>query len=193
MVSHRVCFFSLSLFSTSIFVADYYANRMSLPWLKNMLGVTLSDEDMENIPYPKFELITHVTIKDVQAFGLLGSLFFAPISAVVKKQNRNWPEIKSRMGRYGRNGMILGLITGPLMTYFRLRSIETEEEVTDRCYRLRKNRDQVRVDQASVIGGVAGAGLATFSAGTSATFGGVVGMSSGVILAAIYNAKLAKK
>lgn len=166
---------------------------MSLPWLKNMLGVTLSDEEMENIPYPKFELITHVTIKDVQAFGLLGSLFIAPISAMVKKQNRNWPEIKSRMGRYGRNGMILGLITGPLMTYFRLRSIKTEEEVIDRCYRLRRNLDQVRVDQASVVGGVAGAGLATFSAGTSAMFGGVVGMSSGIILAAIYNGRQEKK
>ena len=171
----------------------FLADRMSVPWLKNMLGVSLSDEEMENIPYPKFELITHVTIKDVQAFGLLGSLFIAPISAMAKKQNRNWPEIKNRMGRYGRNGMILGLITGPLMTYGRLRSIKTEEEVIDRCYRLRRNLGQVRVDQASFVGGVAGAGLASFSAGTSAMFGGVVGMSSGIILAAIYNGMQEKK
>ena len=166
---------------------------MSIPWAKNLLGFTLSDQEFEDIPYPRAELTAHVTIKDVQAFGLLGSLLIAPISAAVKKNTRNWPEIKSRMARYGRNGMLLGLVTGPFMTYMRLRSVETEEAVWDRCYRLRKNRGQVRVDQASLVGAVAGMASASFSASASTMFGGVVGMSSGIILAAIVNCQIDKK
>ena len=165
---------------------------MSGPWAKNMLGFTLTDKEMEDIPYPSVELYTHVTIKDIQAFGLLGACFVAPISAMVKKNNRNWPEIKSRMARYGRNGMLLGLVTGPVMTYMRMRSIDSEDAVVDRCYRLRRNRGQVRVDQWSIVGAAAGAGIASASASATPMFGCVVGMSSGILLAAIYNAMTAK-
>lgn len=146
---------------------------------------------MEDISYPKLELTTHVVIKDVQAFGLLGSCFVAPISALVRPDTRNWPEIQQRMAIYGKNGMILGLLVGPLMSWMSLRRMETEDEVKDRCYRLRKSRNQVRVDQASILGALGGYGIeahGTFgSFANSLWFGTAVGMSSGVVLAAVFN------
>lgn len=168
---------------------------MSFPWLKNMLGFRLTDKQMEDISFPKLELTTHVTIKNVQAFGLLGSCVVAPISAAVRPETRNWAEIQQRMAIYGKNGMILGLIVGPLMTWMRLRSIETEDEVKDRCYRLRKNRTQVRVDQASILGALGGYGIVAHGSfgdfANSLLFGTVVGMSSGIVLAAIFNSAMA--
>lgn len=164
---------------------------MSYCWAKNMFGFSLSDKQAEDIPYPKLELTTHVTIKNVQAFGLVGSCVVAPVSALIRPETRNWPEIQQRMAIYGKNGMILGLLVGPLMSWMRLRTIETEDAVKDRCYRLRKSRNQVRVDQTSILGALSGYGLAahgTFgSFADSLWFGTVVGMSSGIVLGAVLN------
>ena len=148
---------------------------MSVPWAKNLVGFSLSEEEMKDIPYPATELTVHVTIKDIQAFGLLGTLVFAPLSAAFKQSTRNRLEIKSRMVRFGRIGMLSGLVVGPLMTYMRLRGIKTTEEVYDRCYRLRNNRGQVIVDRASIVGFMVG---------------GVIGMPVGVLGAALFNAAL---
>lgn len=156
-----------------------------------MLGLKLTDDQMENIPYPKLELTTHVTIKTVQAGGVLGSCLVAPISAMVRPDTRNWAEIQQRMAIYGKNGMVVGLILGPFFTMMRLRSIETDDAVRDRCYRLRKNRNQVRVDQGSVLGALSGYGIAAHGAfgnfANSVWFGTVVGMTSGIALAAALN------
>ena len=155
-----------------------------------MLGFSLSDKDSQDIPYPKLELTGHVVVKSVQGFGLIGSCMVAPISAAVKPENRNWQEIHNRMALYGRNGMVLGLCVGPLLSIMRLRSYETEEEVRDRCYRLRRNRNQVRVDQLSALGaggGAAATAHGAFGYSSNIMFGCVVGMSSGVILATLLN------
>ena len=163
---------------------------MGISWAKNMSGLSLSDEKMQDIPAPRLELVTHVTIKCVQAFGLLGACAVAPISAMVKPENRNWPEIHNRMALYGKNGMILGLCVGPLMSAMRMRSYETEDEVRDRCYRLRRNRNQVRVDQLSVLGAGGGSGATSrggFGYSDNIMFGCVVGMSTGIIVATLLN------
>jgi hypothetical protein len=62
---------------------------------------------------------------------------------------------------------------------------EEEYKIWDRCYRLRHNRGQVRVDQYSFVGAVAGAGIGV-AAGSGALFGGLVGMSSGILLSATH-------
>lgn len=156
-----------------------------------MLGFNLSDKQMEDIPYPKLELTTHVTIKTVQAGGVIGSCLVAPVSAAIRPDTRNWAEIQQRMAIYGKNGMIVGLILGPFFSMMRLRSIETDDAVRDRCYRLRRNRSQVRVDQGSILGALAGVGVVAHGSfgdfANSLWFGAVVGMSSGIVFATLVN------
>lgn len=159
---------------------------MSSEWAKNMAGMTLTDEQMEKIPNPKLELYIHVTTKTVQAFGLLGTILVGPISACVKKETRNWPGVKNKMTRMGRGGLVLGLVTGPLMTYMKIKNETDPYKIWDRCYRLRHNRGQVRVDQDSVLGAIGGAGIGA-ATGSGAMFGGLAGMSTGILFAAFYN------
>lgn len=165
---------------------------MSSTWLKNLCGSSLDEEAMKDIPYPTLELGIHVTIKTVQAFGLLGTVLVGPIAAVVGKETRNMSGLKHKMTRAGRGGLILGLGAGPLLTYLKLRTEEDPYKVWDRCYRLRYNRCQVLVDQASFVGGVAGTAAAT-SMASGALFGGLVGMSSGILAAAVYNNAIRKE
>ena len=73
------------------------------------------------------------------------------------------------------------------MTFGRIRA-EPEEAIFDRSYRLRKSRTQVRVDQASIVGAVFGAAIA-FGRTYNPVFGGVTGLSVGIIGMSIYNGK----
>ena len=155
-----------------------------------MLGFSLTDKETEDIPHPTLELTGHITVKSVLGCGLFGSGMIAPISAVVKPENRSWSEVQNRMALYGRNGMVLGLCIGPLLSYMTMRNWETEEEVRDRCYRLRRNKHQVRFDQLSVLGaggGSAATAHGAFGYSDNIMFGCMVGMSSGVILATLLN------
>ncbi|XP_053407349.1 uncharacterized protein LOC123547954 [Mercenaria mercenaria] len=157
-------------------------------WLKNLCGSSLDDETMQKIAHPALELGTHVTIKTVQSFGLLGTVLVGPVVAVARAETRNWSGLQHNMTRAGRGGLILGLFAGPLLTYLKVRNETDGYKIWDRCYRLRYNRGQVRVDQASIVGAATGAAVAygTASAG-GAMFGGLVGMSTGILLAAVYN------
>lgn len=156
--------------------------------MKNLCGASLNDEAMQRIGYPTFELGTHVTIKTVQSFGLLGTVLVGPIKAATKAETRNWAGIQQSMTRAGRGGLILGVFVGPLLTYLKVRNETDGYKIWDRCYRLRYNRNQVRVDQASIVGAATGAAIAYGTASTGgAMFGGLVGMSAGIILAAVYN------
>ena len=156
-----------------------------------MLGFRLTDEQLESISYPRLELVAHVTTKTVQTGGLIGSCLVAPISASVRPDTRNWAEIQQRMAIYGKNGMFLGLALGPVVSWLSMRRYETEDEARDRCYRIRKSRKQVRVDQASVLGALGGYGLVAHgsfgSFANSLMFGTVVGMSSGIVIASVFN------
>lgn len=141
---------------------------------------------MQDIPHPTAELTLHVTVKGIQMFGLLGTTLVGPIAAAIRKETRNWPGIKSSMTRMGRGGVIIGALSGPLLTYMKIRKEEDPYKIWDRCYRLRYNRNQVRVDQASFIGAAGGAAVSV-ATGSGALFGGLVGMSAGILGAAFYN------
>jgi hypothetical protein len=160
---------------------------MSWPWFKNLVGVTLTDEEMRKIPRPTRELIVHVTIKNVQAFGLLGTCVVGPLSAVLRSSTRNFVGIKKNATKCGKWGVVLGVVAAPLMTYGILSKTNAEEvAVYDRCYRLRNNRGQVRVDRASVVGAVGGSVLA-LPAGICPILGALLGMSTGIASMAVYN------
>jgi len=160
---------------------------MSLSWFKNYAGLTLDEQQMKDIPNPTAELVIHVTLKDVQAFGLIGTLIVGPISALRRPETRSLLGLRRRMTRCGLAGVALGLVAGPLMTYARIYN-QSEEAVYDRCYRLRNNRGQVRVDQASIVGLLGGGGL-SIALKKCPMFGGLIGMSIGVLGMAFYNNK----
>jgi len=158
---------------------------MSYTWLKNHLGFTLTDDEFKDIPYPTVELAVHVAIKDIQAFGLIGTFIVGPIRALMKAETRTWTMIRRRSTRAGLVGVALGCIAGPAMTYGRVRNLE-QDAIYDRCYRLRHNRTQVKVDRASFVGLIAGGGLG-IALGGCPMYGGLVGMSAGVLTMAAYN------
>ncbi|XP_060575843.1 uncharacterized protein LOC132733252 [Ruditapes philippinarum] len=158
-------------------------------WMKNMCGAKLDDESMQRVAHPRLELTTHVTIKTVQSFGFIGTVLVGPINAAIRPETRNWASVQEKMTRAGTNGLIIGAVLGPVLTYLATKNEKDGYKVWDRCYRLRYNRCQVRVDRLSVLGAATGAAIAygTAHAGGVA-FGSLVGMSSGILLGAIINA-----
>lgn len=166
-------------------------HKMGSEWLANMRGAHLSDDKMKEIPHPKAELTIHVTTKTIQAGGLLGTVI-ATVACAAKKETRNLAAIRGKVTRFGRNGVLIGAVLGPVLTYMRVRNEEDPYKTWDRCYRLRHNKNQVRVDQASVVGAVTGA-AAGAGVGGGALFGGLTGMVMGIFTAAIYNSVVVKK
>jgi len=166
---------------------------MSVAWVKNLVGFTLSDEEMKNIPRAQSELYVHVIIKSVQAFGLIGTLVVGPISAMRRPETRSLVGLRRRMTRCGLAGVALGCLAGPVLTYARLLSSSaTADSIYDKSYRLRHNRGQVRVDRGWLLGLFGGAGL-SIAVKKCPMFGGLVGMSAGVITAAYCNSTLYDK
>lgn len=157
-------------------------------WLRNLCGSKLDDDAMQRIAHPNLELCTHVTMKTVQSFGLLGTLLVGPVSASLRPETRNLAGFQEKMTRAGTGGVILGAAVGPLLTYLVVKNEKDGYKVWDRCYRLRYNRSQVRVDQLSIVGAATGAAIAygTAQAG-GPLFGSLVGMSTGLLLGALYN------
>lgn len=166
---------------------------MSVEWFKNFVGFKLDDAQMKHIPNPTLELMLHVTIKNIQAFGMMGTLLVGPIAAIVQRASRNIGAIVVSATRCGKWGATISIITGPLMTYGRLSTAKVAPEgIYDRCYRLRNNCGQVRVDRASVAGAVGGTAIAS-AVGSCMLFGGLAGMSAGIIAMAVYNSTIEKK
>lgn len=161
-------------------------------YFKNNLGFTLSEEEMEDIPYPKEELVTHITLKTSQLFSIVGTLIFHPVRQMVKKDfcPRNF-FVKG--AKTGFRGAIAGAVTGSIMSFvfFEKKKIE-HQGFYDRSYRLRYNRSQILVDQASVGLATAGAIGGTIL-GSGMMVPGVWGYVGGVVGAAAYNNMIRKK
>ena len=155
-------------------------------YFRNMLGENLSDEEMQVIKHGKGELYYHVMLKDVQAFALLGMVIIGPAVQMIRGP-RNLAAVQATAIKYGKCGAVLGIPAGAFMMYMRERGANIDADgYYDRAYRLRKNRNQVRVDRGSYLGALAGVGGA-LGMGASVSSGAVVGMVGGTILAGIYN------
>lgn len=103
-----------------------------------MLGLKLTDDEMREIKYPSTELYTHVTFKTVQAGALLGMVIIAPVFRLAVGP-RTLLAVKETALRYGRNGAIIGIPLGPVMTYAKAKSGAgiDDDGMFDRAYRLR--------------------------------------------------------
>jgi len=160
---------------------------MNVPWLKNFLGFEVTDEQMRNIPYPYAELHAHVIMKTAQAFGLLGTLVVGPVVALARSETRSFAGVKSSACTCGKWGVMLSFVAGPVMTQSLLHSKQaTPDSVYDRCYSLRYNKGQIRIDRGSAFGAVSGAALAG-QMSASPLMGALLGMSAGMISMALYS------
>ena len=92
---------------------------MKFPYFQNYLGVRLTPDEFEDIKHPYLELYTHVTMKTVQAGAILGTCLIGPLRAMGSPSSRNWIGLYKTCTRYGRNGVLIGLVAG-LLSFFNL-------------------------------------------------------------------------
>ena len=170
-----------------------HSTTMKFPLFKNFIGFELPDEQMRDIPYPYVEMHAHVIMKCAQAFGFLGTVVVGPLVALSRSETRTLSGIQSSACTYGKYGVLLSFVAGPLMTSHAL-SIKNADRggVYDRCYQLRYNKKQLRIDRGSAVGAVTGTALAGHL-DANPVMGALVGMSMGFVSMIVYNYALPKK
>eukprot|EP00484_Ammonia_sp_Unknown_P020577 CAMPEP_0197053562 /NCGR_PEP_ID=MMETSP1384-20130603/27811_1 /TAXON_ID=29189 /ORGANISM="Ammonia sp." /LENGTH=183 /DNA_ID=CAMNT_0042486479 /DNA_START=11 /DNA_END=562 /DNA_ORIENTATION=- len=161
---------------------------------KNWLGIQCSDDELRQIPYPKFETGLHVSLKGMQAGAVVG-YFGSRLTLSVQKFALKRPSMKDftaqqfleKSCKTSRNFMFAGLIMSiPMFLAHGMGKSVDEEGYYDRAYRIRYNVCQLNVDRASLaLGTVYGAMFVVKS--RSFLLGFPKGVCWGTILAAAYN------
>lgn len=162
--------------------------------LRNHLGFKLTDQEFENIPYPNLELGLHITRKTFQASCVI-LVGVATVSCAIRPYSglSRMQSIRQRISKSGLRWMVIGSALGPAMTAAKVKGSNlTEDAVVDRCYRIRHNRGQVRVDRGEDLGLVAGV-VATSMMGHGWILGAVLGAAGGVLTTAVLNATVYAK
>ena len=170
---------------------NYRFDNMGSIYLKNRMGTALTDKEMKDIPNPKTELTMHVITRVVQAFGILSTVLIGPLAAMRNAETWNLAGVASEAKTCGNYGVLLGFVVGLGIAVARM-SLLTADRIYDRCYRLRKNQDQRRVDQSFVVATSAGAVMAAMT-GSSPILGALLGMTGAVFAVGVYNQSLATK
>jgi len=152
------------------------------------LGQDLPDENLRDIPYPRFEVHWHVMYKCVEVGGLLGMCFFGPIAGALR--GKSMAGVIKSANSAGKWGVLVMTPTFPLITEMALKN-STPEAVYDRAYRIRHNKGQLRVDRYADYFSLAGLGA---SIATSKSLWAtpiwtpmVFGMNIGILTAALVN------
>uniref|UniRef100_A0A1I8F970 Craniofacial development protein 1 n=1 Tax=Macrostomum lignano TaxID=282301 RepID=A0A1I8F970_9PLAT len=140
---------------------------MTSAYLKNLMGVPVTDEELENIPHPNVELTLHTTVRFIQPPWSRQS---APPDPVGSR--------RSGLFANGVTGARVGAVAAPLVTYAAMRK-EPEIAVYDRVYRLRYHSNQVRHDRYFLIG-------ASIGGASNGPAGALVGILGGIALATAY-------
>eukprot|EP00093_Oithona_nana_P014634 14634.XXX_2847_4006_1 [CDS] Oithona nana genome sequencing. len=163
---------------------------MNLPFIKNLyFGQELSEDEIKDIPNPRAELHFHVMYKNLQVGCILGGL----IGAI-----RGYRRHKSLAGliRVAVKGQKLGCVimapAAPVMTEAILQKRNaSDESIYDRCYRIRSNNNQVRVDRHATYLALAGGGLGSI-AKIGVTNGLLMGFTVGTVTTGVLNSTLWK-
>ncbi|KAF5398864.1 hypothetical protein PHET_08030 [Paragonimus heterotremus] len=157
---------------------------MGCSWLRNLVGYSLTEDELKDIPNPRTELLFHVTFRSVQLTSFVGFAIVAPVVTLIK-QPRTLITLRTRVMKYAVYGLIPGTVLGPALYYARMRH-QPEEGYFDRCYRLRHNKNQVRIDRMSILGALAGGFIGVLTP-YGAIEAAVLGMYSGILLASAYS------
>ncbi|CAH8660621.1 unnamed protein product [Schistosoma bovis] len=153
-------------------------------WIKNVFGVHLSEEELRNIPHLKIELLTHIALRTVQTSCLFGAIVCAPVITLLSepKTLRCLPRRSFKFATYG---FLPGITIAPILMYARMKD-QPDEAFYDRCYRLRSNKSQLRVDRFSYIGLGCG-GIAGFANAAGPIQTAIIGMMIGTVAAVCCN------
>lgn len=157
---------------------------MTSYYFLNLAGCRLSDEKMEQVPLPRAELLTHITLKTLQAGSILGTAMVGPVVSAAKGK-RDLESIQQSSYQYGRKGAIMGLVLGPALFLMVSRGM-SYDGAWDRSYRLRYNRNQVFADRMSILGAAVGAGAAHYL-GEELGRGALFGFAGGCLLSGVIN------
>ncbi|ELT88732.1 hypothetical protein CAPTEDRAFT_21433 [Capitella teleta] len=153
----------------------------------NTLGLRLDEGKLRQIPTPRFELFSHITLKTVQAGAVIGGVLAAPITTGIKGECGNCEASCDRAYRFGTQGMKIGAIAGPvLFSIWAMQTKPSTDGYTDRCYRLRHNKNQLFSDRLCFLGLAAGAGVAKYM-GEDLCKGMFFGFTGGLVGAGLIN------
>ncbi|KRZ02660.1 Ribosome biogenesis protein bms1 [Trichinella zimbabwensis] len=151
--------------------------QMGTSWLLNFTQfpfVSFPESRMSDIPYPRIELGIHIGYKMAELGTFVGSVIVAPAVNFVRKV-----KIKKAPTKFGLSGMLLGLCMAPVMQIAHGKN-KSQEEITDRCYRLRYNRKQLYIDRTCTV-------MAAFGFWMRRMTGVVIGIDTALIITILYN------
>eukprot|EP00667_Euglena_gracilis_P019177 EG_transcript_20504 len=164
---------------------------MSAAFLKLTVGLPLgSQEDLALIPNASAEVLAHIVLKTMQLGTILGTAVAALVAVLARPGPRTPGALGAAAARFGPAGAALGVPLGLLMYAARLRGV-SGDPIYDRAYRLRRNDNQHRADRAYLGGATLGAAVG-FASRLGVAGGACAVSVAGLLLAALYNARLAK-
>ena len=177
----------LTLTVTTFEISIVAGRKMIYYTLNTIPGVRLSDESLKSICMPRLELGGHITMRVSEVFTVLGVGLVGPLVAVAKG-NRDLKGIEESAFTSGKYGFMSGLAVGSVLSGAFMRN-KTKDSIVDRCYRLRCNKKNVRIDQLTILGTLTGVGIA-YHLGNALEKGAVFGLAGSVILSGVLNAML---
>ncbi|KRX46272.1 Ribosome biogenesis protein bms1 [Trichinella murrelli] len=104
----------------------------------------------------------------------VGSVIVAPSVNFVRKV-----KIRKAPTKFGLSGMLLGLCMAPMMQIAHGKN-KSQEEIIDRCYRLRYNKKQLYIDRTCTV-------MAAFGFWMRRMTGVVIGIDTALIITILYN------
>jgi len=154
---------------------------MGYRWFQNYFQFPMEgnydDRQMQEIPYPYFELGIHVTMKTVQTGSFIGGWI---LPAIVHSFNQT-TTLKNKMKLYGRYGVLIGLLAGPIVEFARVKQAKiSREDAKERCYRLRYNKKQLFVDRTALVGAALGFYTVNW-------LGLINGLNGSIVFSTLYN------
>ena len=163
-------------------------------FIKNWLGIKLSDDEMRQIPYPKLETGLHVGLKGLQSGSIIGyfgsRLLFGIQRSFFKKEsliNLTARQMMEKSCKISRNFMFIGVaVCVPMFFLHGMQNEVVDEGYYDRAYRIRYNVNQLNVDRMSLAFATVYGTIFTFTS-KSFLLGFPKGLCWGTILAAAYN------
>lgn len=147
-------------------------------FILNYIGFKLPEEDLRDVPNPYTELVTHQAIKNGVRLGAFATVMAGPLAGTMLN-SKHFPGIKQSMVKCGKYGLLLGIVTAPLIVFTNTAGAQ-EQELKEICYRRRRHRVSVQADRFYFAGAAVGMGVST-AFGAGVVFGGLMGMSVGVV------------
>ncbi|KRX71441.1 Ribosome biogenesis protein BMS1 -like protein [Trichinella sp. T6] len=151
--------------------------QMGTSWLLNFTQYPFTnfpESRMSDIPYPRIELGIHIGYKMAELGTFVGSVIVAPSVNFFRKV-----KIRKAPTKFGISGMLLGLCMAPMMQIAHGKN-KSQEEIIDRCYRLRYNKKQLYIDRTCTV-------MAAFGFWMRRMTGVVIGIDTALIITILYN------